>query len=172
MGLMRERIFQQEIRDSVLTLWPSAFYHKLTDTPIFKGSKIRFSHPKPFDCFFVIEGVFYALELKQFRENAPIPFTIVKPHQIEGLLGAERGGGAAYILINYRITSEKNGKAINQTIAIKPELWKKVKETAKSLSASSLRFKQIKQWMFSSVEIERITIRSKRVWNLIPLLKG
>jgi hypothetical protein len=28
-------------------------YHKINDMPIFKGSKMRFTNPKPFDCFFV-----------------------------------------------------------------------------------------------------------------------
>ena len=28
-------------------------YHKISDSPIFSGSKTRFTKPKPFDCFFL-----------------------------------------------------------------------------------------------------------------------
>jgi len=28
-------------------------FHKITDQPVFKGSKARFTRPKPFDCFFL-----------------------------------------------------------------------------------------------------------------------
>jgi len=31
----------------------SGLFHKITDQPVFKGSKTRFTKPKPFDCFFL-----------------------------------------------------------------------------------------------------------------------
>jgi len=30
-------------------------FHKITDQPVFKGSKTRFTRPKPFDCFFLAD---------------------------------------------------------------------------------------------------------------------
>ena len=30
---------------------PEGLFHKITDQPIFAGSKVRFTKPKPFDCF-------------------------------------------------------------------------------------------------------------------------
>lgn len=31
----------------------SGMYHKINDAPIFHGSKMRFTNPKPFDCFYL-----------------------------------------------------------------------------------------------------------------------
>ena len=30
---------------------PEGLFHKITDQPVFAGSKVRFTKPKPFDCF-------------------------------------------------------------------------------------------------------------------------
>jgi len=31
-------------------------YHKINDMPIFKGNRMRFTNPKPFDCFIITEA--------------------------------------------------------------------------------------------------------------------
>jgi hypothetical protein len=59
----------------------TGLYHKITDFPMFAGSKIRFNRPKPFDCicfnkassFIIIwfyipraKKVFYKIKIKDF----------------------------------------------------------------------------------------------------------
>jgi len=33
----------------------NGLFHKITDQPVFKGSKVRFTRPKPFDCFLLAQ---------------------------------------------------------------------------------------------------------------------
>ena len=40
-------------REALLAASGDGLFHKITDQPVFKGSKVRFTKPKPFDCFFL-----------------------------------------------------------------------------------------------------------------------
>ena len=70
-------------REALLDVETKSLYHKITDFPIFQGSKTRFTRPKPFDCicfqgtkayvvvwFFVprTKKVFYKIRIKDFLE--------------------------------------------------------------------------------------------------------
>lgn len=163
---MTEANFQQEIKESINWLWPEAFYHKLTDTPIFKGSQIRMAHPKPFDCFFIESGIGYALELKQHKLKAPFPFNKVKPHQIEGLLGWKMSGGRAYLLINIRLPE----RLANQVFAFEISQWTKIQREHPNWKSVNL---VDMAWM-AGKEINREQFvkdgEKKTIWNLLPLV--
>ena len=38
---------------ALLAASKNGLYHKITDQPVFAESKVRFTRPKPFDCFFL-----------------------------------------------------------------------------------------------------------------------
>jgi len=40
-------------KEALLATSGKGLFHKITDQPVFKGSKVRFTRPKPFDCFFL-----------------------------------------------------------------------------------------------------------------------
>ena len=168
---MNERIFLNEVKESVNALWPLAFYHKISDSPIFKGSKMRFTLPKPFDCFFLLNGVLHAVEAKQVRENESIKLTLVEPHQISGLFSVINNGGTGHILLNYRVVNDTEKS--NKTVLICPEMWKKIQDIAKSVSAPTFPFEQICQ-MMAAVEIQRISNPNGkgRIWNLTPIVES
>ena len=39
--------------EALLAVSGEGLFHKITDQPVFKGNKTRFTRPKPFDCFFL-----------------------------------------------------------------------------------------------------------------------
>jgi hypothetical protein len=162
---MREKIFQQEIRESVLALFPQAFYLKIPDTI---GTKAN----HPFDCLFsfptpvVIDhpslarrfGCYYfALELKQVRKGDTLPTSKVPKHQVEGLYRASQAGWNSYIVINYR----EDGENISYFIPI--NTWISYYQHAKSVA----------QFILSQdptvVIIKREKIDGKTHWNLKKL---
>jgi hypothetical protein len=48
-------------REALLAACGSGLFHKITDQPVFKGSKTRFTRPKPFDCFFLADTDSYVV---------------------------------------------------------------------------------------------------------------
>jgi len=48
-------------KEALLAVSGKGLFHKITDQPIFKGSKVRFTKPKPFDCFYLKDVVGYVV---------------------------------------------------------------------------------------------------------------
>jgi len=46
---------------ALLAVAGNGLYHKITDQPIFKDSKVRFTKPKPFDCFYLSQTMAYVV---------------------------------------------------------------------------------------------------------------
>lgn len=99
---MKEAVFQTEFLASWKHFYPYCHAYKIPDLPKFTGDQYRFSPKRPYDCFVVEAGKFYAFELKWMKTVGAFPFDRVSDHQIAYLLEAKRAGGYGFVVINYR----------------------------------------------------------------------
>lgn len=98
---MKESIFQGEWMSSIRHYFPRSHYVKIPDMPRI-GAEARFNPIKPYDCYVLLEGVFYAFELKWQKTLTGFAFNKVKMHQVVYLQDVQRNGGHGYLVINYR----------------------------------------------------------------------
>lgn len=89
--------FEQEI-----DFKSAAIYHKIVDTGVSKN---------PYDCFFIYDGKYVAMELKISKE--PNRIDIInqfnkREHEISALLRTEASGFPAYVVINVFLGRGKN----------------------------------------------------------------
>lgn len=80
---MRERDFVSEFGRSIRH--EGGFWHKISDSPIFKGMKTRFTRKKPFDGIAVLPGLVLFCEMKIARPS----ITLMK-HQEQSLRQIQR----------------------------------------------------------------------------------
>ena len=158
---MKEAIFQNEIRQSFLHLFPDCFFNKLKDDAIFKESKTRFSPKKPFDMFVVYEGIPIAMELKQVKSPVPFAISYISEHQIANLKRFEKAGGISYILINYRYS--------NYNVAFATTV-QTLQAIAEELDRVSVPLEILENEEGNIKKIVRENVEGEMVWNLRPLI--
>lgn len=155
---MNEKYFQQEIRNSVVSLYSDAFFHKFTDVV-----GIRFVHRKPFDCIIFKDGQLTALELKQIKTGGRFSFLRIAEHQIENLVKIEKCGGKSFIVINYRFLHD-DGYKVNKVFAIRISKIVNFIETG----IKSLKYQQVVE---NSTELDRMTFLDKTYgWDIRKIL--
>jgi len=98
---MRESIFQSEWKNSWYHHFPTCHYVKIPDMPHTAGA--RFLPPKPYDCYAILNGEIYVMELKLKTKPTGFPFGDITELQINNLLEASKQGANAWVVINYRI---------------------------------------------------------------------
>ena len=94
---MNERTLLSEMMWS-LRQEKNSFVYKIPDMPLGPGSNLRFNIKKPFDLFYVKNGLFNAIEAK-YITNKAFPFAALKEHQERGLQNALNAGANSYVLI-------------------------------------------------------------------------
>lgn len=99
---MREAIFQREWMDSWRHHFPGGHIVKIPDMP--RSSESRFIPRKPYDCYALFSGKFFAMELKLMTKIQAFPFNKVSESQISHLNEVTKCGGRGYIVINYRVS--------------------------------------------------------------------
>lgn len=67
-------------------------YHKISDSPIFKGMKTRFTAPKPFDCLYIREATAY-LVIMFYKPRRPKECLFVTPRAWEIVSGLAMESG-------------------------------------------------------------------------------
>lgn len=98
---MAEKDFQTELGRG---LNAAGFYYKIADQPVSQMVKSRFTEAKPFDCWWILQGVPVGLELKQVRGlslNAGDRGHL-RPHQEEQLLRLGDHGGLGLVVVNFQ----------------------------------------------------------------------
>lgn len=175
---MFERDFQNEVTASVIPLGnnlgkPCHFF-KIPDFPysrtkeVAEDKKIAFLPRKGYDCFLVVDGKHYALELKLAKKMA-IPFKALDEVQEYHLLACEAAGGSAYVVVNFRsILGEKeakkrNASTVNKTFAIPIHWWVGLRTT---IGRESLPLERLEA---DGLELPRLPGHGIR-WDLRPLL--
>lgn len=98
---MRESIFQSEWRDSWRHHFPKCHYVKIPD--MIRTAGARFLPPKPYDCYAILNGKTYVMELKLHTKLTGFPLESVTELQIKNLLEARKQGAISWVVINYRI---------------------------------------------------------------------
>lgn len=98
---MKEANFCLEIKHSLERI-PGVYYHKIPDPPIFKGAKMRFQPPRPYDCYIVYKGIHYAFEVKLHKGAHAFAVDLVTERQIQELLKVQEARGVAGLIIGYR----------------------------------------------------------------------
>jgi len=98
---MRESYFHSEWQESWRWHYPDCHIYKIPDMP--KSAAARFLPLKPYDFYAILDGKFYAMELKLKTKLGGFPFKDVSEWQLNNLQEAKANGGKAYIIINYRI---------------------------------------------------------------------
>lgn len=97
---MRESIFQSEWIESWHHHFPGGHVVKIPDMP--KSSESRFIPRKPYDCYAIVHGKFFAMELKLMTKIQAFPFNKVPENQVNYLKEVKDNGGNAFLVINYR----------------------------------------------------------------------
>ena len=112
---MRETQFHREWLLSWRRFFPSCHIQKIPDTPF--NPDTRFVPRKPYDFYAMLDGQFYAMELKLKTKLVPVPFEAITQGQLWNLKEAKENGALAYIVINYRESGipEKRQKKLNLT---------------------------------------------------------
>jgi len=95
---MIEADFQGEITSSIKYYYPFAHYYKIPDPRVYDNKNRK----RPYDCYGIIKGKFFAFELKQMKMPHAFPLREIEPHQIKALKEVRDNKGMAYFLINYR----------------------------------------------------------------------
>lgn len=152
---MRESIFQGEWRDSWRYHFPKCHFHKEADAP--KSDKTRFLPPKQYDCRALLEGTYYAMELKLKTKIQAFPFKEVTEWQIDNLKEARDAGGNAFVVINYRVsriperTRKKHGLNSDVNLAFCIDVDRFI-YLDKSINAKSIPFLDL---VNNSIVVER-----------------
>ncbi|MEM4973609.1 MAG: hypothetical protein QXR87_07900, partial [Candidatus Hadarchaeales archaeon] len=102
--MRREARFIAEFRRGIPR---GAFFFKIPDLPVFRGSRLRFFGRRPFDAFMIYRGRVFAFEFKQFG-GLTLPFSILSKGQERSLLQAERAGAFSFVVVNYRRGRRRN----------------------------------------------------------------
>lgn len=97
-----EATFLGEMARSVSEWGHPSWWYKIPDSPIYRGSKNRFTPPKPFDAILIQSGEPMAIEAKVHKKHRAWPLSSVKAHQIEGLQSVVAAGGRGVVLVNVR----------------------------------------------------------------------
>ncbi|MFI0608663.1 MAG: hypothetical protein ACH37Z_12350 [Anaerolineae bacterium] len=98
---MAEKDFQTELMRGLALAGGHAY--KIPDMPFKLAQQARFVSKKPYDCFWLYEGAFWALELKQVSSGISFAMSNLRDHQEEALLEVERGGGNGLVVVNFRV---------------------------------------------------------------------
>ena len=108
---MRETQFHREWIASWRYFFPSCHIIKIADTPY--NPDTRFVPRKPYDLYAMLDGKFYAMELKLRTKLDSLQFEAITQGQIWNLKEAKENGALAYVVINYRESgmSEKKQKS-------------------------------------------------------------
>lgn len=106
---MAEKDFQAELMRGLAVVGGHA--HKIADVPHKIGQQARFIPKKPYDCYWVFEDAFHALELKQVSSGLSFGLAALADHQEESLLEVERAGGYGFLVVNFRVRLSKTQKA-------------------------------------------------------------
>lgn len=113
---MAEKDFQTELGRG---LTAAGFYYKIADQPVSQMVKSRFTEAKPFDCWWIVQGIPVGLELKQIRGlslNAGDRGHI-RPHQEEQLLRLVDHGGLGLVVVNFQHKlPEKKAKRLGVSV--------------------------------------------------------
>jgi penicillin-binding protein-related factor A (putative recombinase) len=155
-----ESKFLTEIINSREIICPGAFFYKIPDPPIFKGSKTRFNVQRPYDLEVAWAGKLLAVEAKVHRVHTAWPISKVAEHQIENLKCNKVNGKDAYVVINVRYGLGKSRVNFAAIIDI-DEIIELKKENKKSITVSELREYRTMQWQKSN---------GVYIWNLFALL--
>lgn len=166
---MKESIFQGEWMRSFREHYPGSHFVKIPDMPRI-GAQARFNPIKPYDCYALLEGVFYAFELKWQKPLTGFAFNKVKGHQIAFLKDVQGNGGKAYLVINYRnhqvpLKQQKMfgvGRRVNMVAIMDPFVYEDVEG---SVDGGSLPFSRI----LSDARI-RIFNKEGEFWDIPDIL--
>lgn len=96
----KEKAFQAEFNVSCKHMDGIHFY-QIPNAPFSKCIR-RVPIYKPYDCYALYRGSFYAFELKVWDTKISFPFNRLQDHQLAALKSAEYNGGIGYIIINYK----------------------------------------------------------------------
>lgn len=132
-----EQVFTTEVKHSVEYYYKNAFWLKIPDLPVFKGSKTRFAPQKPFDFMLAYKGNLIAVEAKVHKKHTAWPLSSVKDHQIEGLLSIGDNGFKSYVMLNVRFGIGKS--KYNKSFLFSPQTIKQLKEMHKSIPVKELQ---------------------------------
>lgn len=105
---MNEAQFQNELKKSFNSR--GHFCEKIPDAVRSMGS--RFIPTKPADLFGHVEGKAFLIECKQIKKWRTWGMRDMRPSQIKGLTDFADTGGAAYVILNVRITKERENRLI------------------------------------------------------------
>lgn len=146
-----EAALQTELRRSIPT---GAHFHKISDSPIFSGNRMRFTLPKPYDWYCGFKSNFYAIENKVHKVSQAWAVSKIQDHQIAALSEVYQNNKPgqnnfrAYVFMNIRYGLGK--KRVNHIfgIHIKPFLQLLLKMERKGRKSIPLdefeRFKKIR----------------------------
>lgn len=167
---MKESVFQTELRKSFKDVYgDSCHFIKIPDMPRFTGETFTFAAVRPYDCFCLIDGKFFAFELKYIKAFSAFPIDRVREHQLVFLKEVERCGGKAYILINYRNSEVTDvqckkfrleGKRFNKVFFTTPSMFETLSE---DVDRKSISFEQLSS-SFGSID------RTGGVWDVRKLI--
>jgi penicillin-binding protein-related factor A (putative recombinase) len=173
---MKEAVFQSEWLRSFKTLFPYCHAFKIPDSPRFASDHLRFAPVRPYDCYVVIEGKFYAFELKWMKTLTGFSIDRVAEHQIEYLKEVEVAGGRGCVAINYRcnLVSEKTvaklglttGKRFNFTYVLRVRSFIALSE---SCDGKSIPFETMLKTPYAMC-IGKMKVKEENVWNVGKLV--
>ena len=176
---MNERVFQQEIRNSIKYFCPGSHYQKIPDPQrSFDNTSYR-----PYDAFCLNKKNFVAFEYKQMKKPKSFPFDMVLDHQVYNLANVMANLTPAYILINYRfIFSEKQMQKYqtiqnkyNFTIAFRIDWYMTIKTILQDmLNIKSISFEEY-IWPFyqqkNNMIVEWIKHKDIWIWDMKKIIK-
>lgn len=100
-----EKDFQKALAGGVSWLNPPAHYYKIPDMPMhaLRQAGIRMgTAQKPYDCYILQAGWFFALELKQLRSTC-LGKNDLREHQEEYLRLVDLAGGVGLVVVNFQV---------------------------------------------------------------------
>lgn len=98
-----EKSVIQSYKKRFLAEHPGGFFYKIPDGWAEDKEGKRYGSERPFDVFCIANSTCYAKEFK-FQDGG-ITFNVkraVKPHQLKGLLDANRAGAVATVVLGWR----------------------------------------------------------------------
>lgn len=98
---MAEKDFQTELMRGLAVVGGHAY--KIPDMPYALAQQARFVAKKPYDCFWVYDGTYHALELKQVSAGLSFGLANLQDHQEQALLDVQAAGGKGLLVVNFRV---------------------------------------------------------------------